>query len=259
MKKINISVNPYLELINSVLLTSRYNEITVPFIGYGLMNDAENEYTYAIKSFFAEYKNHKVYQTVENMIQYGFIFSRPVEVALSLADNEDFTVQYTLSPLCIKYCGGIDKIKELIALLKELAVESDYFQFYNKNKAFYNVYIEKANETVNAFNFPDILENEFGEEQNSYNYIISALMKGNFGVHFVNDKTQKADLFSVFTTDSLSMSCGILLHEFSHPFINPLTEKHINLVHKYDDAYDKLAKSRLPDFRSGAGSFPSVP
>ncbi len=60
MKKINISVNPYLELINSVLLTGRYNEITAPFIGYGLMNDAENEYTYAIKSFFAEYKNHKV-------------------------------------------------------------------------------------------------------------------------------------------------------------------------------------------------------
>lgn len=38
MKAFNVQVNPYLEFMNSILLTSRYNEMTKPYIGYGLMN-----------------------------------------------------------------------------------------------------------------------------------------------------------------------------------------------------------------------------
>ena len=49
MRRINVHVNPYLEFMNSILLTSKYNEMTKPFIGYGLMVEDENKYTLAIK------------------------------------------------------------------------------------------------------------------------------------------------------------------------------------------------------------------
>ena len=48
MKKINVYINSYLEYMNSILLTSRYNEITEPYIGYGLMTKEENEYTLSV-------------------------------------------------------------------------------------------------------------------------------------------------------------------------------------------------------------------
>ena len=38
-------------------------------------------------------------------------------------------------------------------------------------------------------------------------------------------KTGKLDMFSVFTTNELSLSAGVLFHEYSHPFINPLTDR----------------------------------
>jgi hypothetical protein len=50
MKKINVQVNPYIEFMNIILLTSRYNEMIKPFIGYGLMTEAENKDTIAIKN-----------------------------------------------------------------------------------------------------------------------------------------------------------------------------------------------------------------
>ncbi len=80
MKTFNVQVNPYLEFMNSILLTSRYNEMTTPYIGYGLMNwwtdvlmnwctdvlmnwwidelmnDDKNEYTDAVKAFFEPYR-----------------------------------------------------------------------------------------------------------------------------------------------------------------------------------------------------------
>lgn len=43
MKEINVYVNPYLEYMNGILLTSRYNEITKSYIGYGLMTTEVNE------------------------------------------------------------------------------------------------------------------------------------------------------------------------------------------------------------------------
>lgn len=250
MKEIKVQVNPCLELINSILLTSRYNELTKPYIGYGLMTDTKNEYTHSIKSFFGNYKNHKIYEVIENMIPNGFTFSRPVEIALSL-DSKNFSSRFPLSPLCIEYSGGILKINELLALLKDFAQESNYFSFYERNLYFYDTYIEKANKTVQSNPFVSILENEFGKQQNSYNYVISALMKGNFGIYFQNSVTQKADIFSVFSSDDFSLSPAILLHEYSHSFINPLTEKYHDIVQKHQGTYDILAQYKLPNYQSG--------
>ena len=124
MKKINVYINSYLEYMNSILLTSRYNEITEPYIGYGLMTKEENEYTTRIKHFLEKYRNDDIYQYIESLVLNGFTFSRPVELMLSLGNNTDFSMQYTPSEMCIEYCGGISNIKELLRLLKEYEAKS---------------------------------------------------------------------------------------------------------------------------------------
>ena len=129
MKKINVYINSYLEYMNSILLTSRYNEITESYIGYGLMTTAVNEYTTRIKQFFKECRNDYIYQYIENLIPNGFTFSRPVELMLSLGNSTDFSMQYTLSDMCIEYCGGISKVKELLDLLKDYEEKIGFFAF----------------------------------------------------------------------------------------------------------------------------------
>ncbi|HIS69804.1 MAG TPA: DUF4932 domain-containing protein [Candidatus Gallacutalibacter stercoravium] len=254
-KEIVVQVNPFLELINSILLTSKYNEITKPLVGYGLMTEESNEYTEAIKKFFGKYQNHKIYKFIENMIPNGFTFSRPVEIALSLSGSKDFTLQYPLSSLCIKYSGGISKINELLALLKDFAKQSNYFNFYHENLKFYDSLFTKASKLVKHPPFVTLLENEYGKEQASYNLVLSSLMVGNFGICFANHDTKQSDLFAVLATDNFSLSPEILLHEYSHPFINPLTTKYSDLVKKYQSTHEKLTASKLPDYRSGYGDW----
>lgn len=89
-----------------------------------------NEYTEAIKCFFEKYRYNPVYSYIEAMIPMGFTFSRPVELALSLGTSKDFSIQHSLSELCIKYCGGSKKIHELLHLLKALEMETGYFSFF---------------------------------------------------------------------------------------------------------------------------------
>ncbi len=253
MKEIQIQINENLEFINSILLTSHFNSLTKPLVGFPLMTDAENEYTSAIRSFFREFQDHKVYRVIEGMIPKGFLFSRPVEIALSLG-KRDFAVRLPLSPLCIDYSGGMTKIGELLEEMKDLSEASLYFDFFESQKSFYRDFLKKAEETL-SFRPAEVLEEEFGREQNSYHYVISSLMNGNFGISFREPQAEKADLFSVFTADSFSLSPAVLFHEFSHPFINPLTKKNAALVHQYREAYGKLAPYRLPDYRSGYGDW----
>lgn len=256
MKQIHVSVNPYLEFINSILLTGRYNEITTPYVGYGLMTNQVNEYTEAIKRFFEKHRQNPVYSYIEAMIPNGFTFSRPVELALSLRNSKDFSMQYPLSDLCIKYCGGIKKIRELLHLLKDLAIETGYFDFFKGVKGYYDPIIAQAKFVTEKLPYIPLLEEIYGKEQNSYNYVISSLMCGNFGLNFAKTAQDALDIICVFSTEGQSISTPILLHEFSHPFINPLTEKYANLVEEYKIAYEKLKPYKLPNFSSGYGDWP---
>ena len=251
----NVQINPYLEFMNAILLTSRYNEITKPYVGYGLMTEEDNEYTNALKAFLKPYHNEPIYEIVEKMIPKGFTFSRPVELMLSLGNSTDFEIQLTISPLCIEYCGGIDQIKTLLKEMKAFEKKVDFFNFFNSIKTFYNLIIEKVSETVLAYPFIKLIEEQFGTQQNSYNYVISSLMIGNFGINFVDNKTNKLDIFSVFAIDDYSLSPSVLFHEYSHPFINPLTDKYYDLVQKYKYAYEKLKNYKLPNYKSGYGDF----
>jgi len=184
MKKINVEINPNLEFINSILLTSRYNEMTKPFIGYGLMTEERNQYTEAIKTFFSKFQTSPIYDKIEAMIPSGFTFSRPVELMLSLGNARDFTIQYCLSDLCVQYCGGMEQISILLQLLNQFSSETKYFAFFESVKAYYDPYLQKITRHVQAYPYIDILEDIYGRRQNSYHYIPSNLMVGNFGINF---------------------------------------------------------------------------
>ena len=256
-KRITVQINPNLEFINSILLTSKYNEMTKPYIGYGLMTEENNQYTDAIKTFFANYQSSAIYDIIETMIPNGFTFSRPVELMLSLGNSKDFSIQYPLSDLCVQLCGGMDNITFLLNHLQEFSKETNYFEFFETIKSYYDPYLQKADKYVQTIPFIPMIEDFYGKEQNSYNFIVSGLMVGNFGIHFVNNENMSVDIFSVFCPDNIEdvLSAGIIFHELSHPFINPLTEKYHNKVEKYSDAYEWLKKYKLPDYRSGYGDW----
>ena len=255
MNQINVQLNPNLEFMNSILLTSRYNEMTKKYIGYGLMTEQSNAYTNRIKSFFEKHLNHPIYPYIESLIPNGFTFSRPVELMLSLGSSMDFSIQHSLSELCIHYCGGLQAIQKLLQMLKKFERDMGYFAFFEENKAYYNYVIDRANSVANQYPYISLLENEYGKEQNSYNYVISSLMVGNFGISFLDEKMNKMSIFSVFTTDDYSTSPSVLFHEFSHPFINPLTEKFADVVKEYENAYELLKPYKLPGFGSGYGDW----
>ena len=249
-KSFQVEVNPYIEFMNAILLTSQYNEITRPYVGYGLMTDEKNVYTSALKRFLEPYKNEPIYQLIEGMIPIGFSFSRPVELMLCLGKSNDFKLKYRPSDLCIQYCGGMEQINTLLGMLKAFEKQIDFFYYWNSIKNYYAPIIKEVYQNTNTA-YVYLLEEQYGMQQSSYHIVLSSLMKGNYGIYLNATNHLERDIFTVFSTDRFSLSTGILFHENSHPFINPLTEKYRDLVETYSGAYEKLKKYKRPNFESG--------
>ena len=249
MRELTAVINTQLELMNSLLLTSKYNEITKPVIGYGLMSEIETPYTTAIKEYFRPFSDHPIYTLIAQMIPDGFTFSRPVELALSL-DNY-LQVARQLSTICIEYCGGKNRINELLELMRDFADKANYHRFINTHKCFYTPYLHELNTQIKPIPLINIIEKFYGENQHSYSLVLSSLMIGCFGLHFQNKEKKESDVITVLSVDNLHSDVAFLLHELSHPFINPLTEKYRSEIEKYNATYDYLKQYKLHGFKSG--------
>lgn len=57
--------------------------------------------------------------------------------------------------------------------------------------------------------------------------------------------------FGIRPSGYFSLSPAILLHEYSHSFINPVTEKYQDIVQKYQGTYETLAKYKFANYLSG--------
>ncbi len=130
------------------------------------------------------------------------------------------------------------RIEELLRQMKDFEKETEFFSFYHKNKGFYDSYLNKAREVAEAHPYVTLLENEYGKTQGTYRLVISSLMKGNFGIVFEEKETKQSHLYAVLSTHGFSLSPNILFHEFSHPFINPLTEKYGGIDRRRMERYN---------------------
>ncbi|MGL5756761.1 MAG: DUF4932 domain-containing protein [Paraclostridium sp.] len=255
MKKIKVSLE--VELINIILYTSKHGDICKNIIGFSPIIETNNMYTNEIKNYFGKFKNHKIYNQIEEMTQNGFFLGRPIELALSIDMLNDFKSKYEISNTSVEMSGGQKNIDKLIKLLKRFEKETDFQNFIPKINSYYVPSILKINNHLNKYPFIEATEKFYGSTNINYNFIVSNLSKGNFGIGFKN-KNNKIDIYTVFTLDCISknedenelnrgaLSCNTIFHELSHPIINPITEKNKKLINQYKSAYEYLKTYKTP-------------
>jgi hypothetical protein len=257
MNPINIGLNRNLEFINSVMLTSKYNELMQAGLGVTLMTDTENAYTQAIREFFAPYKSHGAYGVIESSIPNGFTFSRPVELALSVDD--DFMQTYSLSGFATSLCGGTENIHRLLYVLKNLFYKSNYSEFYKKHKNYYTPYLDKLTAIFATYDIIGEFERLFGATYDEYEIVISNLDKGSYGIAFEAVETRKLcavlSLWEQVLTDDalLPRMIELIVHELSHSFVNPMTAKYMAVIDDPAGAWKRLKNNPNYNVYSGYG------
>lgn len=245
--RITVGVFPQVELISIVQTISKYPQ-TFAF----LMAKDSSEYRTDAACHFGPYSDHPAVKMLDRLsLQPGMLnFSAPSNIML-LAD-ESLCVRSDIESdeFVIRRAGGPDSLMVFLELLRDFAVKSSFTEFFSQHREFY---LAMAKQTVNSMgtvNYIGELEDFYGKSQRSYSIILVSLYGpvgfGNSLLH----ADRKREIYN--TMGPRSVKDGqpffgdeeylrqMIRHEFSHPYINPLTEKYWGHISDFAAGYELI-------------------
>ena len=159
-------------------------------------------------------------------------WNQPAYIALSLDENYNIISNETLVKEVIMENDEYDKNK-IERLLKEFVLKSNYEEFYNSHKSFYEKIIKSYKESISKYNpFDDnFIQDFYGYKVGNMSIKLYNFTSGSMGT-LINDNQyyiQRVDNIGkdednfIFKPKMFTM-----IHEFSHPYINPLVEKYFS-------------------------------
>lgn len=218
---LNITITPQMEVLNVLLQISGYDQ--------GI--NSESKYMKEVKDFFSPYSNHTAVKMTKTLSEHGLSYDAPSQLALNLTFNKLMVMNINMQETLLERLNvSKPELQDYIHAINAFIKDSGFIEFYDKNTPLYKELVGNFSDSV-LRNPVDILENYFGYEQNSYTMLIS-LLEHNCGYGpRVLKEDNRYDVYAVITSSDPKKyvfdymgSEGLVLHEFSHSFINPLTK-----------------------------------
>jgi hypothetical protein len=244
---ITICVHPQVELISIVQAISKYPSI----LGF-LMSDDPSDYKVAVDSYFLRYKEHPVVKMFDRLSSQPRMlnFSAPSNIMLYTDSELRLREDVVLDNFVLNRAGGTDSLVAFLDLLRDFATLSSFNEFYLKNKDYYLSIINTATENLGDKDYISELEAFYGKKQKSYNIILVSLYKA---VGFGNSLLHTDNTYDLYNTmGPLRVENNVpffgdenylkymIRHEFSHPFINPMTERYWDYIKSHSSNYDLI-------------------
>lgn len=238
---ITFKIDPRIELYNIIAMQA----------GHPGMTASNIKYKQDCLEYFSKYKNLEAPNLLYETVQKGWSLDDPMSFLLYLDNN--FNLKKGLNSETIKRGGGIEQITKLAKSFKEFAEKSEFTTFFNEiQKDSYSQILNNVKYNFKDFLGLEYLENYYGEKINSYNLILN--INGGYGNFGINVSTKEgADLYAIVETNTHSGNLptyyptisviDLLLHEFSHGFVNPKIDKYEKDLSKSENLLAPIAES----------------
>lgn len=234
---INITVDPRVELVAIVQYLSQYDQ---------LMTEAEFSYRSDVDKYFYQYRNHEAVTMYDKMTKTGFIFSTPAAFALGLTDSLYIDDSVKLADHVVYGGGGKEQLKQFAAALRKFSRDSNFANFFNAHEDYYRENLLQVAATLGETDYITELQDYFGFEYQSFTVIPVPLYGGGGGfgpnveregrveaycILIPFDDETKGDVPLYGNKDVLKL---LLRHEFSHSYVNRITNMYLDEVMKYE-------------------------
>ncbi len=236
--KLKITVDPRMELLSAVQVISDYSTI-----------NRKTPYSKELMTFFSKNNAHEASILTHQLeSEYGFAYDAPVNLMLCLSQVPELKAVHPFPARLIERSNGINNLEKYSKALHHFAIESNFAEFWNSKKSFYQKMVDYTADDLADFDPVGKLENYFNESKNSYTVTLSPSFAGGYGIRI---PTQKNNFDTYACLNVLDMKDNIpyynklglsyfLWHEFSHSFVNPLTEKYKSQIEASSKLYCPL-------------------
>ena len=244
---LDICVDPRLELLAVIQWLSDYRS------KYPLLSQHVFAYTQAVDEHFSRYQTREVIASLNKLISRPFsyenppfAFGAPPEVMLYLGPDGKLRDDVFENDFLVRRGGGKECLRAFIAHLRHFFHDSRFASFYETHQPFYRQIVLRTAEKIGKRNYITELELFYGTHHGSYTLILVPLYHSvGFGPrvtvtgvhHIYNIMGPHGIKMNLPDFGSESSFVGMQRHEFSHSFVNPLTEQYWSLAEPYFTAY----------------------
>ncbi|KEO75609.1 DUF4932 domain-containing protein [Anditalea andensis] len=238
---IEYRIDPRIELFNIVAMQIGHSGMTLSNIPYKQQ---------ALKRF-SDYQAHPAPKVLRETWEKGWGIDDPMFFLLYL--NEDFSIKEELDTDIITRGGGKEQLESLAASLKEYAEASDFYSFFNdEQKDFYEQVLFQTRYNFRSFEAVDVLENFYGKGNGKYTVMLNLISDyGNFGK--IMELGGVSLFYAIISTPLASGDVPVfkpnlstqelILHEFSHGFVNPQVNPFSDRLSGYSPLYGPIEQA----------------
>lgn len=211
---------------------------------------SNTQYKTDIDEYFKAYKDHPVIAKADSLIKTGFAYDAPVHLMLYHNNPPELSQITPYNDYLIKRAGGEEILHEFMNLLRDFANVSDFMKFFKDHDSLSDTLTLEVVSLLGGKGYIASLEDFYGHTNNSYNLVLSPLFSGNYGIPVIT-KNEK-HLYAVIGPCTLkgnrsTFSCldyleNMILHEWSHSFVNPLVDKHYNMFEKSSNLFKPIKR-----------------
>ncbi|MBR2467714.1 MAG: DUF4932 domain-containing protein [Clostridia bacterium] len=221
LNNISVSVSPFVELLAVIYTLSNF----------GLNATRKNgKYLEDINNFFNKFKSHKAIKKFKELLQINsFKYDAPVELILNI-ETDSIPSEELLSRANLT----IEKYNLLKEDILNFYKESNFEKFYVDNTKLYQNNIDTFISTIKSYSPDKYLFDFLNLSTTNLNIVLMhGVTTSNYGLNIDNTlhcmvRPYKLSRFNNmdFAFD-LPYITSLILHEFGHSFINPLTDKYL--------------------------------
>ena len=238
-----IVTDPRIELISIVMLLTDE--------GNAGLNDYDTQYRNDVVNHFEEFSDHRAVSICRDLLQSTFNYDAPIVYSLYHTCPPQFIKELEYPEKLIKRAASREILEEFADELADFALKSNFNEFYDEHHDYYQSLIDNVNEIIDGkFSYREILEDFYGESKYSYQIILAPLLKGGYGPQIITNN--KKDVFCIMGPQSkefiqndkfgdITWFTYVTFHEFSHSFVNPVTERNESVLEKYDQLFTAIS------------------
>ena len=186
------------------------------------------------------------------MSKAGFTYDAPPTAALYFYAPLELKQHTSFTPYLIERGGGEDKLDAFFNSLQNFGVQCDFETFYQSQMELYQAIVDKVYDNLGSMDLIRDLANYYRTQKDEYNIILSPLLHpGGYGpqIKTSDGKTKIYGILGPNNVDnqgipefSAEFIKDLVWHEFSHSFVNPLTEKYLKEVNQYSSLFRPISE-----------------
>jgi len=199
-----------------------------------------------VDNYFSKFSTHRAVVLSESLSNNNFSYDAPPAFVLYHSFLPDFKQITPYSDYLKNRAGKKDNLKDFAQALHDFAIDSRFLDFFNTHKDYYKQITDSIKRELPDLNYIKIIENYYGSFNKSYTIIVTPLFhSGGYGstiyteqgelIYSIQGPAKSINGFPLFGGQEWFEN--VTLHEFSHSFINPITNNNLSAINKYSKLF----------------------